>query len=192
LPKIKRDEDFKEFNKLRWATIGYHYDWTNKVYNENDFTPVPVDVARLSQLIASLIGFSNYKAEAGIVNYYHLNSTLSGHQDYSEKNMKAPLISISLGNAAIFLVGGQSKAIRPSAVRLTSGDIVVMSGPARLAYHGVPKIIKDPSLDKVFSFDNEEQTFKSREFYVSDQEWSEYYEYIKENRINLNIRQVND
>ncbi len=165
------------------------------MYNENDFTPMPTDTACLSQLIASLIGFPNYRPEAGIVNYYHLNSTLSGHQDYSEKNISAPLISVSLGNSAIFLVGGQSKAVRPSAVRLNSGDIVIMSGQARLAFHGVPKIMKDPSLETTFTYETasvQHQALGSNEFYVSDQEWSDFYEYIKDNRINLNIRQVND
>ena len=87
----------------------------------------------LTTLIANLIGFSGFKPEAGIVNYYHLNSTLSGHQDHSEKNLDAPLISLSFGNSALFLIGGKTKDIKPKAFLLKSGDIVIMSGESRLA-----------------------------------------------------------
>lgn len=47
----------------------------------------------------------------------------------------------SFGQSAVFLIGGQSKAVRPQALLLRSGDVVIMSGPSRLAYHGVPKVI---------------------------------------------------
>ena len=85
------------------------------------------------KLIANLIGFDSFKPEAGIINFYHLNSTLSGHKDHSEKNLTVPLISMSFGNAALFLIGGQSKDIKPKAIALKSGDILIMSGESRLA-----------------------------------------------------------
>jgi alkylated DNA repair protein alkB family protein 1 len=81
-----------------------------------------------------LIGFEGFKPEAGIINYYHLNSTLSGHQDHSEENLNAPLFSVSYGNSALFLIGGTSKDVKPKAIGLRSGDVVVMSGESRLAY----------------------------------------------------------
>jgi alkylated DNA repair protein alkB family protein 1 len=58
---------------------------------------------------------------------------LSGHQDYSEENLEAPLISISFGNSAVFLIGGKSKDIKPKAICLKSGDILIMSGESRLS-----------------------------------------------------------
>ena len=84
---------------------------------------------------------SSFCAEAGIVNYYHMDSTLSGHTDHSEKDLSQPLLSISFGQSAIFLIGGPTKQVRPKALLLNSGDIVIMSGESRLAYHGVPKIL---------------------------------------------------
>lgn len=199
-----------EYNKLRWTTIGYHYDWTNKVkdlnktglindqitnfkidkvYNESDFTPVPEDVSKLSIHIASVLGWTSYQPEAGIINYYHMNSTLSAHQDFSEKNMSAPLISISLGSSAIFLIGDVSKHTRaPRPILLRSGDIVIMSGESRLAFHAVPKILPDPRLNQYFTYEFNDTESK---FFVSDQEWKDFYDYIRINRINLNIRQVN-
>ena len=84
---------------------------------------------------------SSFHAEAGIVNYYHMDSTLSGHTDHSEKDLSHPLLSLSFGQSAIFLIGGPTKQVRPKALLLNSGDIVIMSGQSRLAYHGVPKIL---------------------------------------------------
>lgn len=83
----------------------------------------------------------SFHAEASIVNYYHMDSTLSGHTDHSEKDLSRPLLSLSFGQSAIFLIGGPTKQVRPKAILLNSGDIVIMSGDSRLAYHGVPKIL---------------------------------------------------
>ena len=84
-------------------------------------------------MIACLIGFDEFKPQAGIINYYHLNSTLSGHQDHSEENLDAPLISISFGNSAVFLIGGKTKDVKPKAIALKSGDVLIMSGESRLS-----------------------------------------------------------
>ena len=108
--------------------------------------------------------------------------------------MNAPLISISLGNSAVFLIGGQSKTIKPIPIMLKSGDLVVMSGQARLAFHGVPKILKDLNIDQVFKYTHSDYaaaSSMSSQYFVSDEEWFELNEYIGINRINLNIRQVN-
>lgn len=78
---------------LRWCTLGYHYDWDAKVYSEDKKHPFPVDLATLSAYIASILDFGKYSAEAAIVNYYPIGTTLGGHTDHSEKNLDAPLFS---------------------------------------------------------------------------------------------------
>ena len=100
------------------------------------------------------------------MNFYHVDSTLSGHTDHSERDLSHPLLSIrrdtpsiivssshmktsvievsicfSYGQSAVFLVGGERKSVSPQAIVLHSGDVLIMSGPSRLAYHGVPRII---------------------------------------------------
>lgn len=70
-----------------------------------------------------------------------MDSTLSGHTDHSEKDLSRPLLSLSFGQSAIFLIGGPTKQVRPKALLLNSGDIVIMAGQSRLAFHGVPKIL---------------------------------------------------
>ena len=102
------------------------------MYNKNDYTPLPNDIEIFTKMIANLIGFEHFEPQAGIINYYHLNSTLSAHRDHSEFNLEAPLISISFGNSAIFLIGGNSKEVKPKPIILQSGDILIMSGESRL------------------------------------------------------------
>ena len=115
------------------------------------------------------------KAEAAIVNYYHLNSTLCAHTDHSEFDaLTKPLISLSFGNAAVFLIGGQTKSIgSPSPILLRSGDILLMTGFSRLCFHAVPRILVDPFL--------REKIDDSDEICCS---------YIYDKRININVRQV--
>ena len=73
----------------------------------------------------------------------HLHS--AGHTDHSEENLRAPLLSISLGQPAIFLIGGSSLATVPTAVLLRSGDVLLMERESRLAYHAVPRILVGPA-----------------------------------------------
>ena len=190
--RINRANSFSTFNKLRWTTIGYHYNWTAKEYDEADFSEMPPDVVNISKLVASVLNYNDYRPQAGIVNYYHLNSTLSVHQDYSEVNQEAPLISMSLGSSAIFLIGDENRASKPSALYLKSGDIVIMSGKSRLAYHAVPKILANADLESTYFTYAEKSSdlSSSSSTIVNDSEWSSIFDYIKINRINLNIRQV--
>lgn len=141
--KLSKDD---LLHRLRWVTLGYHYDWTNKVYSSQNRSPFPTDLAELSSFLLAVIGFPRFCAEAAIINYYHLDSTLSGHTDHSEMDLSRPLLSLSFGQSAIFLIGGKTKQTRPKALLLQSGDVVVMSAESRLAYHGVPRILP-PSSD---------------------------------------------
>jgi alkylated DNA repair protein alkB family protein 1 len=93
-----REEDL--LYKLRWTTLGYHYDWNTKQYYEDRKSPFPLHLAQLSTFILRVAGFPGFLAEAGIVNYYHLDSTLSGHTDHSERDLARPLLSIRSGYIA--------------------------------------------------------------------------------------------
>ncbi len=59
------------------------------------------------------------------------------HRDEDERDLGAPVVSVSLGLPATFLWGGLSRKDRPRRIRLESGDVVVWGGPSRLVYHGV-------------------------------------------------------
>ena len=81
-------------------------------------------------------------AEAAIVNYYGEKSTLGGHLDNVEPDQEAPIVSVSLGCPAVFLIGGASHDVEPDAILLRGGDVVVMSGSARRCLHGVPLVVR--------------------------------------------------
>lgn len=127
--------------KLRWSTLGYHHNWDTKIYDTDTKLDFPVDLEELCSVLADAISFEAFKSQAAIVNYYHVGSTLCAHVDNSEHNLTAPVISLSFGLPAIFLIGGKTKATRPSAIYLPSGCAVIMSGPARLAYHAIARIL---------------------------------------------------
>ena len=141
-----------------------------QVYREDSRSIFPPELARLSSQVASVVGYPGYKAEAAIVNFYPLSASLSGHTDHSENNLAAPLISISIGQSAIFLLGGSTVQQAPAAFMVRSGDILVMEKEARLAYHAVPKIVSGPDI------------LGGKEGFCSN--------YLALHRININIRQV--
>ncbi|KAI6656793.1 histone H2A dioxygenase-like protein [Oopsacas minuta] len=177
--------------QLRWTTLGYQYDWTSKVYREKDYSPIPEELIQLFQYIANVFGYKAFKLEAGIINYYHIDSTLSGHIDQSEFNLDAPLFSLSFGQPAVFLVGGATKMTKPVPLLLHSGDLVAMTGPTRLAYHAIPRIIKQESDTKAVTViddtSNLIEELRSKEMYGEVEAVKNYMEY---SRINMNIREV--
>ncbi|XP_052766416.1 nucleic acid dioxygenase ALKBH1-like [Mya arenaria] len=137
-PNLRKDSLLM---KLRWATLGYQYEWNTKEYFADRVQSFPDDLSHLCTYIAKTLGYSNYSSEAGIVNYYRMESTLMGHTDVSELDKAAPLISFSFGQSCIFLIGGPTKETEPIPVFLNSGDICLMTGNARLSYHAVPRIL---------------------------------------------------
>lgn len=75
----------------------FHHIILNQVYSETAKSEFPMDLFKLSKTIINLLQFPDeFMAEAGIVNFYHPSSTLSGHTDHSEYNLSAPLLSIRL------------------------------------------------------------------------------------------------
>ena len=154
---------------------------------------MPIDIVNISGFIAKLLGYETYRPEAGILNYYHLNSTLNAHQDRSEENMEAPLISISFGNPAIFLIGDSTKDTKPYALLINSGDIVIMTKNSRAAYHGITRVLKEENLnEKYFKYSQPEEELVNSDYVIKDDEWEQLYRYLGINRINYSIRQVYD
>jgi alkylated DNA repair protein (DNA oxidative demethylase) len=78
--------------------------------------------------------------EACLVNYYSSSARMGLHQDADEQEMSAPVVSLSLGEAALFRIGGVTRQEPTRSFRLQSGDAMILEGPARLAFHGVDRI----------------------------------------------------
>lgn len=83
--------------------------------------------------------------EACLINYYETTAKMGMHQDRDEETFDAPVVSVSLGDTATFRVGGTTRGGKTSSFRLASGDVVVLGGEARLAYHGIDRILPGSS-----------------------------------------------
>lgn len=80
-------------------------------------------------------------AEACLVNWYDSSARMGLHQDRDEQDFSAPVVSLSLGDTAVFRVGGTERGGKTRSVKLESGDAFVLGGPSRLAYHGVDRVL---------------------------------------------------
>jgi alkylated DNA repair protein (DNA oxidative demethylase) len=123
---------------LGWLTDkdgGYRYQPTHPG-NGLAWPPIPYPLMRLWREVA------DYAAppEACLINYYAEGCRLGSHQDSDEADMSAPVLSVSLGDDALFHVGGLRRADPKERLVLRSGDVVVLGGAARLAYHGIDRI----------------------------------------------------
>jgi DNA oxidative demethylase len=78
--------------------------------------------------------------EACLINFYGSGAKMGLHQDRDESDFDAPVVSISLGDSCLFRVGGTRRNEPTRSFRLNSGDVIVLGGAARLAFHGVDRI----------------------------------------------------
>jgi len=86
---------------------------------------------------------ASYKAlpEACLINVYDKPKARMGlHVDGDEDDMTAPIVSVSLGDNALFRIGGLRRTDPTSSVELRSGDVIVMGGVSRWAYHGIDRV----------------------------------------------------
>src|SRR5271165_184066 len=79
--------------------------------------------------------------EACLINVYGATAKMGLHQDRDEEELGAPVVSLSLGDAALFRLGGVERSARTRSLRLQSGDAITFGGPARLVFHGIDRII---------------------------------------------------
>jgi alkylated DNA repair protein (DNA oxidative demethylase) len=121
-----------------WVTDrrGYRYEAADPMTGRT-WPPIPVSFRELAVSAADAAGFAGFEPDACLVNRYEPGTRLSLHRDENERDLSAPIVSVSLGLPAVFLFGGLSRGDRPRRIPLESGDVVVWGGPARLTYHGV-------------------------------------------------------
>lgn len=83
--------------------------------------------------------------EACLVNYYGAGARMGLHRDFDERELRAPVVSLSLGDTALFRLGGLTRKSPTTSLKLYSGDVVVLGGQARLFFHGVDKVYSGSS-----------------------------------------------
>jgi len=127
---------------LGWVTdeAGYRYQPQHPQTGQ-PWPPMP-DIA--IDAWASLARYP-HAAECCLINYYGPAAKMGLHQDRDEHDFEAPVISLSLGDTCLFRIGGTKRSDPSRTMRLASGDAVVLGGKARLAFHGVDRIIPGTS-----------------------------------------------
>jgi alkylated DNA repair protein (DNA oxidative demethylase) len=86
------------------------------------------------------VAFHAEPPEACLVNVYGISARMGLHQDRDEEDLTAPVVSVSLGDACLFRTGGLGRADPTRSLRLETGDVVILGGEGRLAFHGVDRI----------------------------------------------------
>ena len=121
---------------LGWVSDrrGYRYE-TRDPQSGKRWPPMPDGFLRLAIEAAAQAGFEGFTPQACLINRYQPGARLSLHQDEGDRT--APIVSVSFGVAAVFLLGGLKRTDKPERVLLEHGDVVVLGGEARMRYHGV-------------------------------------------------------
>lgn len=115
---------------------GYRYSSTDPAAGRR-WPAMPESFRSLAEQAAAAAGFEHFDPDACLINRYEAGARLGLHQDRDEQDLGHPIVSVSLGVAAVFQFGGRKRTDRPVRLPLTHGDVVVWGGPARLNYHGV-------------------------------------------------------
>ncbi|WP_395701095.1 DNA oxidative demethylase AlkB [Aquabacterium sp.] len=98
---------------------------------------LPATFLRLARAAAQAAGFAGFAPDACLINRYRPGTRLGLHQDRDERDLAAPIVSVSLGMPATFLFGGLKRRDPVQRVALRHGDVVVWGGEDRLRHHGV-------------------------------------------------------
>jgi alkylated DNA repair protein (DNA oxidative demethylase) len=144
MPKTGRPMSVRMTNcgTLGWVTDerGYRY---QACHPETDrpWPPIP-DI--LLDAWRDLADYA-HPPEACLINYYNAGAKMGLHQDRDEDDFDAPVVSLSLGDTCLFRIGGTKRSDPTRSVRLASGDAVVLGDDARLAFHGVDRIMPGTS-----------------------------------------------
>ncbi len=127
---------------LGWVSdeTGYRYQPEHPETGE----PWPAMPDALLAAWQALAGYP-HPPEACLINLYDAAAKMGLHQDRDEDDLDAPVLSLSLGDTAVFRVGGTSRGGKTVSVKLQSGDALSFGGPARLAFHGIDRIIAGTS-----------------------------------------------
>ena len=78
--------------------------------------------------------------ECCLINHYGDGARMGLHQDRDEADFDCPVVSVSLGDEALFRIGNLTRGGKTESLWLRSGDVAVMGGAARRVYHGIDRI----------------------------------------------------
>lgn len=127
---------------LSWITDagGYRYEPRHPLTGR----PWPPMPSVLMHLWAELAD-ADVPADACLVNFYREGAKMGLHRDEDEADFRFPVLSVSLGDTAVFRIGGLKRTDPTRSVRLGSGDVCLLAGEARMAFHGVDRVLSGSS-----------------------------------------------
>jgi DNA oxidative demethylase len=139
MPKTGKPFSVRMTNLGRFGWVadraGYRYQPTHPDTGQ----PWPAMPDMLLKLWSDVANYP-HPPEACLVNFYTPDAKMGLHQDRDEEDFAAPVVSISLGDTALFRWGSTTRGGKTQSVKLASGDVLVMGGEARLCFHGIDKI----------------------------------------------------
>lgn len=118
------------------SSSGYRYTHTDPL-TDRPWPAMPDGFMALAQKAAATAGFENFEPDACLVNRYASGASLGVHQDRDEQDLGQPIVSVSIGAAATFQLGGLKRSEPLRTLPLQDGDVLVWGGPSRLRFHGV-------------------------------------------------------
>lgn len=113
---------------------GYRYERHHP--DGQEWPPMPALAKEVWRRVAGV----SRDPQSCLINYYDADAKMGMHQDRDEANFEMPVVSISLGDDALFRVGGAERGGKTQSIWLQSGDVAVMGGDARLNFHGIDRL----------------------------------------------------
>jgi DNA alkylation damage repair protein AlkB len=127
-----------------WNALTYSYEDCRSDYDSQRVPPIPASFAALASSAAERAGMP-VSPDLCIMNFYSAGSRMGVHQDKDESRESiergAPIVSVSIGDAARFVIGGLTRREPTRPLILRSGDVLVFGGPSRLRFHGVTRVL---------------------------------------------------
>lgn len=118
---------------------GYRYIATQPESN-TPWPPIPDEFREVIQRVTADSPWPDFIPDACLINFYEPGAKMGLHQDKDEKDFSQPIITVCLGDAADFMVGGFARADKATPVKVRSGDVLLMGGESRMRFHGIRKI----------------------------------------------------
>ena len=119
-----------------WFSDRRGYRYIDRHPSGVDWPPIPEDVLTVWRTFVP----GGAEPDCCLVNFYLEGAKMGLHQDRDEADFSHPVLSISLGDDALFRIGGTERGGKTQSTWLASGDVMMLTGPSRLAYHGIDRV----------------------------------------------------
>jgi alkylated DNA repair protein (DNA oxidative demethylase) len=124
-----------------WVSDRHGYRYAPRHPSGVAWPPIPASVLNVWRQVTGL----SRPPDCCLVNLYRDSARMGLHQDRDEADFSWPVLSVSLGDDAIFRIGNLARGGTTQSVRLRSGDVLLMGGAARLVHHGIDRIVPHSS-----------------------------------------------